>query len=355
MLWFFIFPVFAFVLATWKYKDERTGIILLLLLLFFSMFRGDEVGTDTQNYMEKYDLIANLFLYDANYTFEGGRTELLYYYLCSFIYLNGYSPRWIIYIFSLITYIFIYLGCRRMKVNMAYFALFFVLSTMYIVSFNIARQFAAISICFFSVSFLFDKGLKQYFFLIGVGVSFFIHSSSILFVPLYFLKNVSLDRTKVGWIIYVLSIIAIFAPITEVAFEMFARLGILERYSEKYGAASDRGLSSLGIINYIYKTIIFTIYFLIYRARNNEKKTDLYDNLYLSFFLLQGCFASDSNLATYRIKFSFMILMCLYFSMVFIKMNDDKRALYYLYSLIAFALCVRVSLGYGTYYMQFNL
>lgn len=353
MLWYFAFPIFVFLYVSLTKKKKWAGIVLMLILLFFSMFRGDDVGTDTKNYMDVYDRISNLFLYDANFTFKGGRTELLYYYLCSYIYLNNYNPKIIIYVFSLITFVFLYLGCKKNKIDTCLFLLFYVLSTSYIISFNVARQFAAISICFYATSFLTENNLKKILFVVLVLLASLIHTSSILFVLLLFSDKIQIDRFKIGVFIYIFSLIATFFPLTDLAFNLFAKFNILERY-DQYGSGGDFATSENGLLNYVYKTIIFTIYFAVFYIRTKEKKTDLWDILFLSFFLVQAIFATEGNLATYRIKFAFMPLMCAYFALVFIRCNKNKDVLYYAYCLIGYAMCIRVSLGYLPYSLQFN-
>ena len=353
MLWYFTFPIFVFFYVTLIGNKKWAGLVLMIILLFFSMFRGDDVGTDTRNYMDIYDRISNLFLYDANYTFEGGRTELLYYYLCSFIYLNNLSPRIIIYVFSLITFVFLYFGCKKNKINISLFFLFYVLTTSYIISFNVARQFAAISICFYATSFLTENNWKKYLFVVIVLLASLIHTSSILFIVLLISDWIKINRLKVGLFIYLFSLLAIVLPLTDLAFSLFAKFNILERY-DQYGASGDFATSENGLLNYVYKTILFTIYYAVYYIRTKDKKTDLWDILFLLFFLVQAVFATEGNLATYRIKFAFMPLMCSYFALVFARKNKNKEILYYSYCLIGYAMCIRVSLGYLPYSLQFN-
>ncbi len=354
MLWYILFPIFVFIVATSYNKKKWTGLILMLILLFFSMFRGSQVGTDTAGYIDRVDKISELFLYDANFNFEGGRTELLYYHLCSFIYLNGYSSRWIIYIFSIITFIFLYLGCIRHKINTSLFLLFYVLTTSYIISFNVARQFAAISICFFASSFLIESNWKKYLFLVFILVASLIHSSSIVLVVLFFSNMLKLDRGKWGIGLYVFALISVFLPLTNLALDLLSHLNMLSRYSESYGLGGTYSSSDNGMLNYFFKPVIFTIYFLIYKARTKEKTTDIWDIFFLAFFFVQAIFATEGNVATYRIKFAFMPLLCGFFAICFKSMNKEKVPLFYLYCLIGYAMCVRMSLGYYPYYLQFN-
>ena len=354
MLWYIVFPVFVFVVTTFAYKKQWTGVFLMIVLLFFSMFRGDWVGTDTIGYIDRVDKISELFLYDVNFNYEGGRTELLYYYLCSFIYLNNYPSRWIIYIFSIITFVFLFWGCKRYRINPSLFFLFYVLSTSYIISFNVSRQFAAISICFFATSFLTETNWKKYIFLVLIAVAYLIHASSIILLVLFFARMFKLNREKWGLGLYIFSLISVVLPLTNLAFEALSHFNFWARYSENYGIGGHYTASDNGSLNYFFKPIIFTIYYLIYRFRSKEKKTDIWDNLFLCFFIVQAIFATEGNIATYRIKFAFMPLMCGYFAICFSQMNKNKAILYFAYSLIGYAMCVRMSLGYYPYYLQFN-
>lgn len=354
MLWYIFFPVFVFIVATSYSNKKWTGLTLMLILLFFSMFRGSEVGTDTADYIDKVDKISELFLYDANYTFEGGRTELLYYYLCTFLYMNGYSYRWIIYLFSIITFVFLFWGCKRYKINTSLFFLFYILTTCYIVSFNVARQFAAISICFFASSFLEESNWKKYIYPVLILVAALFHTSSILLIILFFSNKLKVNREKWGMGMYVFAMISVFVPLTDFAFDLLARANFLSRYSDTYGADGNYANSDNGWLNYFFKPVIFTIYYMIYRIRTKAKDTDIWDVFYLVFFFVQAIFATEGNIATYRIKFAFMPFLCGYFAICFAKMNKEKESLFYLYCLIGYAMCVRMSLGYYPYYLQFN-
>ncbi len=92
--WIFI-CVFLFVNAlfsTNKKFEKSSGIVAFAVLLFFSFFRAESVGTDTINYVE--DLVRGgdyaSFSWSDSHTYEAIYQGLRYY-----MYVNGWSGIWL--------------------------------------------------------------------------------------------------------------------------------------------------------------------------------------------------------------------------------------------------------------------
>lgn len=359
MLWYFLFPLLVFILATTYRQYKWCGPLVTFLMLFFSMFRGNTVGTDTITYMENYENFVRLFLTDPTYV-ESGKTEILMYALYTLIWMNNLSPRLIIWFFSIVTFFFLYWGCRRHKVNVPMFMLFYILMTFYLLSLNIARQMMVISICFYASSFLQEGRLmKKMLFFIFVAFASLFHTSAVVCLVLYPLAFIKLNGKKIGKVVYIFTILGFFLPWTKIILTIISFIPMLSIYSDLYGLESgEYGVSGVSVVGIIYKIVFVTLCYNIYKKKVSGDKTDLYDNLFLFALFIMGLFATSGSLATYRIKFYYTIFICLYLSQYFSTMWNKKTVKWNEYICVCFIQFIQVSmesLGYKPYNMYFNL
>lgn len=354
MIWYFAFPVLLYAFVVIGYRKQWVGVFVILILLFFSMFRGEHVGTDTATYIEGTEKVAEVFLSKGSFFEDNGRYEYLYYLISSIIFVFDLSPRLILNLFSFISIFFVYLGARKLKLNIALVALFYVLTNMYIFSFNVARQFAAIGLMFYGVSFLTELSWKKNLFFLWVLIGGMIHNSVMLCVPLYFCNVYCFNRYKSIKIVYIFFLIAAIVPFYAIAFKFFSLLGI-GGYVDKYALDGDfQASDGFSIINIMYKIIFGSLCYFIFmrRYRNTKSQTDLYDNLFLIFMIINALLAYG-NLATFRFKFNFEIFSCVFMALYFAQANRIKRPEFLIYTSIKLLLLFKVSMGYSPYYLQF--
>lgn len=353
MAWYFIFPIVVFLIATFYKEKPWSGVLVVFFMLFFSMFRGDLVGTDTQGYLDDYSTTA------LNYTygFNVGKYEFLYYALCSFIYTHGLSPRLLIWFFSVVTILFVYLGCKRFKVNVTIFASIYILLLVYLLSFNISRQCAVVSLIFYASSFLSEKNIKRYFFILFVLVASLIHTTSVFVLALFPLSFFKLNRTTVGVVVYLFSIIGCFFPMSMSLVELFSNIGLFELYYDSYGVGGKFEMQESSLIGRLYSVFMLSICLFVYMTSSKQKKTNYMDLLFLFAMLGWGVLAAEVSLATNRIKIYFTIFMCLYFSRYFENMenNDMKKLLWFVLSSLWYLFLAQNSSLQEPYYMQFTL
>lgn len=354
MIWYFVFPVFLYFIVICGYRKQWVGVFVILLLVFFSMFRGEEVGTDTASYMEGMDKVAEVFLSKDSFFDDNGRYEYLYYLLTVVIWLFDLSPRLMLFFFSFVSIYFVFLGAHRLKLNIALVALFYVLTNMYLFSFNVARQFAAIGLMFYGVSFLVETSWKKYLFFLWVFIGGMIHNSVLLCAPLFLCSVYDFNRTRIIKLFYAFFLLAAIIPFYKVAFMLLSLFGA-GGYVEKYALDGDFGASDdFSILNIIYKFILATLCYYIFRLRNDDTdaRTDLFDNLFLVFILMNSLLAYG-NLATFRFKFNFEIFSCIFMAIYFAQANNIKRPEFFIYTGMKLILLFKVSLDYSPYYLQF--
>jgi hypothetical protein len=174
-------------------KKYKVGGFLFLFLSFvvsFSImaFRVN-VGADYQNYIKFFDAspdfsINGILYYNIEPMFA------LIIIISKEIFNN---PRFIFYISSLVTNLFIYLFISKFHNKNKYIALFFYLMILYLYFFNLVRQGISISIFLYSY-YLFSK--KNKIFIIFLFISILFHYSSVLFIGLIILSKIKLNLKK---------------------------------------------------------------------------------------------------------------------------------------------------------------
>lgn len=351
MLFYYIFPLIIFCLVLTNYKKSYTGLIVIIILLFFSLFRDDSVGTDTMNYQNGLDDVVRVFVSKSSFFEDNSRYEYIYYLLCVVIYIFDLPPRILIDIFSVITFIFLYLGGKKNNVNIALVALSYVFLGMYYLSFNISRQFAAISICFYAIGFIKDNGWQKYKFFLWIFIACLIHKSVLLCAVLYFCRFLDFNRIKIGKIIAILYMLFVCVPITSLAFDMLSTLSL--GFIDKYGANSVEGTYQQPIVGIIYKLTSGAILFYIYFTRTKKNDTDLIDMFFLVYMLVYA-FLAEGNIFFFRLKFNFAIVLCIFLSDYFKVITKKNIYVFMLYCLLTYAYTIKTSFGYSPYTLSFD-
>lgn len=186
-------------------KNWQNGFLLLLFLLLF-IFLGlrYNVGSDYQNY-------ANRFI--NNY--HRGNIEILFNKIVAFVNYFSLNYQMGFIISAAITMGFYFLGIRNLMYikNKYIILLTFFAFEFYFFTFNAVRQGIALSIFLFSIKFIQEKKILPYIFFISLAVMF--HFSSIILFPMYFLLNLRFNK-KVYFImltsVLFSSVILLFLP-----------------------------------------------------------------------------------------------------------------------------------------------
>ena len=166
-------------------KKRKLSIVLTMIpLLLISVFRYG-VGSD---YFEYERLFNEINATDTN------RYEFLFSLLNRFIYKLGMPFHGFIVIAALIFVILVILAIHR---DSPYIALsIFLLFSMsfFFQSLNIVRQMVGCAICLYSIKYIEEKKIIKY--VTCMVLAFGFHSTSIIFIPVYFLFKIKLDLKK---------------------------------------------------------------------------------------------------------------------------------------------------------------
>lgn len=179
------------------FKDRKKAflVIVTIELIIFTGLRSSNIGSDTAAYVRFVDLYKGISfseIWDISnnpYEFEVG--YLVFCKLCSFLRITGTKFLFLIAIIIYVPFfVFVYRESNSPLIStLAYFTF-----SLFYYSLGIFRQMIAISICLSAIPALKEKKLIKYICIIGVAMLF--HTTSICWIPLYWLSNIDINRYK---------------------------------------------------------------------------------------------------------------------------------------------------------------
>lgn len=258
------------------------SIMAIFIPSFIAGIRASGVGTDTKVYVDwvfRSNVFSKSFDVCINFIKMYGVEPL--YCVVNFIVSRFTSNLSAIYFtIEFLILFFSFFGIRRISKRMnisSSFCYFIFLCLFFNKSLNLCRQFLAMSICLYSVEYIFTRNLKKYLLCMLIGIGF--HNSVVLFFPLYFLYSITQSKSdtsflfRVGIICTLLISVLFFKPLVE----LLVSYGVI---SNKY-------------LNYVYlfgsssniKAIeFFSQLFILILCVFNEKKLVM-KNQYNKFFI----------------------------------------------------------------------
>jgi transmembrane protein EpsG len=190
-----------------KFKKEILLVLIFVPLFLVSGLRY-EVGKDYLNYTYTFNLASNspnlLTLFSLS---QDSTVEFAYLLLNKMVGLLTDNVQWIFFITSFII-IFLVFKTVYQHSSIVWLSIYLFAVGGYIASFNIVRQYIAISLVFYSYKYMKDKNLIK-FTLLVITASFF-HYSALLILPLYFILNLDLNFKKMLLFSFIGGLIGLF-------------------------------------------------------------------------------------------------------------------------------------------------
>lgn len=324
-------------------KDSMTnnvhiGALLLVVLCFFSAFRGENVGTDTIHYL-------NFGVEVLDFDTMIKRPEFIYYSFGNFLLIKGISMKYLILFFSIITFSFLYLSARRTNTSITLVAVVFLL-LFYFHSFNIARQITAASIVLYAYTFVDENSVrKRCCFFLFVALAILLHASSMLAIIVYFLRNIRFSPNLIIGLMLGFFFLNALIPINIMT--VFEKISPNSFYALKY--ADVAGIYKRSLIGILVDFINMVIMVCVFYLQTKGKKTSFSDNLFVLSILLQFLSVSlDSDVG--RVVFIFSIYQVLYLSKCFEQkaMVSDVKITFVCWIIFnAFFVLYNAAIGYG--------
>lgn len=280
-------------------RNKMPFILSLIAIFIVLAFRDYNVGTDTKNYIEWFDMISasgDLNVVDAG--------ELFYNYLFYYIGSYGLTFRWVI-IFQTIFFLLpiayvLYKECKY-PINGLLF--------LYLLGFcfqfmNISRQMIAVSLVILSYYFL-NKGNVKFF--LGVVISAtLVHSSSILAIVAYFIYKVNIQRRYLLPLIVVTYIFPYIININPIIDYLVANIS----FFAKYAVHTEDAISSTASFP-IVPTILTIVY--VYISSTYKRIDSFYFKLSFFNVLLANLIVLTPQWIA-RIMLNFSIAQVLFFT-----------------------------------------
>ena len=309
------------------------GIFLFIFISIPGLRVG--VGTDYYNYVEWFDQI-NFY----KFTYVNSAFTILIKSLKLFC----DNPQSMFFASAVIICVLIW---KFIKQNSHYVELTFFLFTssyLYFSTFNIMRQWIAISIFLYSVKYIYARSMFQYIMTMLLASMF--HITAIMLIPLYWLSHM-----KIRWMILFLSCVCIILYNIAHIIELILPFTPLSELSQaKYLAYVNGALADSGGGGYAYLCIsIFCAIFLIIQRKQYRAKYSRQYSYHLFFVLLcliLSLFAPQ-NVFYVRMQLYFMpfVIVCLSNLVAFT--SRDVRLVYYFILIILFSMYLYKCLSFN--------
>lgn len=258
-----------------KGKNIKLLIIISLQLFFISAFRGTDVGIDLKRYIPRYNLIAStgwkeIFTLRHIVDFEYG--YILYNKIISSLFIN--EQALLIVTSAIVVFCFSYFIWKYSRIPWLSFYLFVTLG-FWGSSFNILRQYIAMSILMFSIKYIKKRNLIKFLACLGLAVSF--HTTAICYIVLYPLHNIKINKIHIT----LLSFIAIVTLFTsEYIIKLVVGYTSYSKYFEEIGSGLGKGTGQ-GNLTVLILVIICMLFFI-----RMVKKVDSNTNLWIQMLII---------------------------------------------------------------------
>lgn len=266
---------------------------MAVVLVIIAGFRYD-TGTDYSTYYHYYDNIR-----------KGGEPWSWMSFEWGFILLNKaiglfyFAPEVYMFIVSTITVFLILYTCNSMSLDRMMSMLLFVTLYFYFSSFNILRQYLAIAIVFFSITFI-KKGKLIPYILCIVLASLF-HKTALIMLPLYFVSYRRFSLPIQGIFLgFCLFIALLGRPIITLIVSFFPKYSVYADFEA--GSA----WFNLGVLCVVYALALYS-----QRKRKFTNRDHLYLNvcvIALGLMLLTYCNVLFARMAMYYYVFTILTL-----------------------------------------------
>lgn len=259
------------------------GISFILLFLFSGV--RYKVGYDYEyTYLPGYYHIVNGY---------ESRFEIIFVWLNKLVYHIFNNVDWLFIISSFITLYLVYKTIRKYSDNVTLSILMLFVTRFYLYSFTQVRQYIAIAIFIYAIKYIVNKDLKRYLLCILIAIGF--HKTAIIYLPIYFIGNLKLSRSK-----YILAIMSsiILNPIIQKIYYIFGTY-LYSGYIEK-----GYGIANSSIVMIATTIIITSICIFYYNKIIVEEKNKVWLNIHLVLCILAITIGNINE--SYRIVGMFM-------------------------------------------------
>ena len=306
-----------------KIKLINIYIIFSIFLLLFTGFRYYLGGSDYYVYKAYFDNMPDL------------------QHINSLIKCFTNDSMWLFFIITLISLsVLLYFNYKYCKYPFFTLTFYFYKTFLY-TNFVAMRQSIAIAIFIISIKYILDGNFKKY--AISIFIASLFHTSSIVLIFLYFVRNIKLKKLNMTKILMIgISIMLLSKPIILIISKIAILFGASSTVQNKITNIS----SSIGINLHVIEIVIFYFIFARNYKPNNDNEKIIY-NLFAIYTILLIGFSNYVIFIRISMYFYFII-------MIFISSSLKKNSNLKLKQLQVYTLMLIFFIGYIKYLIQFD-
>ena len=255
---------------SWVSKDFLP-IVVMLSLSMVSGLRDYSVGIDTRIYVERYSSIGNADWMDLFYISDYYKFEYGFSAICKMLYLLDDDYTLFLFFTSLWISFFYYICIKKYSMYPLLSVLIFYCWGFWTSSMNIIRQMMVIPLLYISIEKALDRDFKK--FLLMIIIASFIHTSALIFIPIYFLVKIKID-IKFIWMTICFTLLVVFLG-NDILSSLLANTGY-SIYFHSYQTSS--GLNTL-----IFLIVVLVLSFIL------RKRLEIIDkniNVWILFIMI---------------------------------------------------------------------
>lgn len=306
----------SFLLFNYNKSNKKLFLVLSFLPLFILSALRYGIGYD---YLKIYVPMFNFISNGVKVSWDIGAI-----WICKIINIFSNDYVYFFVITSFLILLFTYKGILKLSSYPALCLLLFVLSGEYISSFNIIRQYIALSIFIYSLNFILEKKMLKYIACILVASLF--HNSAIVLIPIYFLCQLKTSMMKQIAIIIICGLALPF--ISDLVYSILPYFKYSSYLNTDYNAYDP------SYVSLILSILSYSVMLLFYKKNKSDKKYKLFLNINLLYILF--AILSFKLIASYRLLVYFRFVQ--YFGLANLTqyIEKPKNKLLYMILLVAF-------------------
>lgn len=272
------------------------GIVMTVFILFVGL-RGT-LGADTQNYINSWNHTPTLMSLNFSIDYYLCYNEPGFFFVSMLLKTIYNNVDFYFLIISLLTSVALFKSIREYAFFPLLSLLFYCARFLLLRDINQIRAAMAIAIVVYAIKYMEKADFKRYLLYTFLAIS--IHTSAIITLPLFFIKNLVLSKKAIVYIIIVAFVISlILSPFIS---SYVRELAYRYTFAESYTSGRYVGELGLGNIMIYYQICILLAYTYFERELNQFKYYYIFRNLYLFstilMILLSDFWVLSSRLAT---------------------------------------------------------
>jgi len=264
--------IFSLVTLSQTKKNTRVKTMLIISVIWLILYEGLrwEIGTDWEPYYESFI---------HGYEKDESHVELGYVFLNNFM--RAFLPNYTCFLLALSAFFYIIIYKTLIKYSIAPLMSLCIYYCTLLGYLGCNRQLIAVMICLLSIKYIIDKRLWH--FLLLMIIAFLFHTSSLIFLPAYFIVNAEFKSKIIVFFIVITLIISQVGLIDRIPYINY--LSLLDaNSSEKLAVYSSRidvnQFSVLGVLKRL--VIIIPSLFVL------QKSNDFINNSFIKLYIT-GC------------------------------------------------------------------